>query len=289
MSDKKPDWQIPNHDPDKKSEVKKASDVWSKGPNARPKDNYKVTFSEFDEARGRGKAQQTPKPRKAPNGKKRLFIFFALLILLYWILSSFFPTISIFDSPSAVRNMLFIIVFGGAIIYFSKASNRSIVKALFSWVLIIGVISGLYSVTSNKDPYSLASRADPGRIVMDEGEMHVKRASDGHFWVNTHINGTLLPMMVDTGATMVVLSKRDAESVGIDLGRLRYSGTSHTANGKVPFAMLRLKQLKIGQLQLENFVVTVNGGDMNGSLFGLSALNQFSSYEIRGDTMILRP
>jgi aspartyl protease family protein len=288
MSDKKPDWQTPNHNPDHKSGEKKRADVWSSGPAKVSADSDKpFTFDEFNEARGRKTPYIEPETTK-PNGKKRLLVFFGLLILLYFILNSLNPDVSIFDNPYGVKSLVFLVVIGGSFVYFSRASKSAIFKSLVGWVLIVSVAAGLYTVGKG-DSYTFASNISPSRIVTDNGEMQVKRALDGHFWIMTQINGKELPMMVDTGATMVVLSKRDAKRVGIAIDELRFTGSSSTANGSVSFASTRLDNFEIGHVSFKNFTIAINGGEMKGSLLGLNALNQFKSYEMRGDVMILRP
>lgn len=293
MSDKKSDWEIPRHDPDKKSGDQKRADIWSNGPAKAPKSKEnRFTFNEFDEARGRKRANieadsETDTP--PPSGKKRLFIFLGLLVALYLILKSLNPAVSVFDTPYGVKAMLFMLIFGGSFVYFSRASKRAIFKAVFGWIAIVSVIAGLY-VVGKGDTYStMADNIKPARDVTANGEMQVQRARDGHFWIMTQINGQDLPMMVDTGASMVVLSKKDARRIGIDVNKLHFNGSSSTANGKVSFARTRLDNFVIGHVAFNNFTVTVNGGQMEGSLLGLDALNQFKSYEIRGNMMILRP
>ena len=289
MSDKKPDWQIPDHDPEKNSGAKKAADIWSGGGKQKKptSDDPLYKFDEFNEDRGR-KAPQQSDDKAPPNGKRRLLLFFGALFLLYLGLIAFYPSVSLFDNPYGVRNLLFIIIFGGSLVYFSRASNSAIFKALFGWIAIVSIISGIY-VVNRGDSYSLANNLTPSRVVAKNEEMQVERASDGHFWILTQVNGHNLPMMVDTGATMVVLSKRDAKRIGIEMDKLRFNGASSTANGKVSFARVSLDEFRIGHVAFNDFMVTVNGGQMDGSLLGLDALNEFSSYEIRGNIMILRP
>lgn len=284
MSDKKSDWQTPEHDPDAKSGAKKRADVWSSGPDKTPKEP--ITFGEFDEARGRKRPSQQPESAP-PNGKKRLLIFFGLLAVLYFIVKSLNPDVSIFDTPYGVQSLVIIILFGGSFVYFSRASKSAVLKSLFGWLAIVTITAGLYSIGKG-DSYTLAD-VRPERNVTAGGEMMVQRARDGHFWIMTQINGQNLPMMVDTGASMVVLSKKDAAAMGIDMGKLRFTGSSSTANGRVSFAHTRLDSFTIGHVNFRNFTVTVNGGQMNGSLLGLDALDKFKSYEMRGDMMILRP
>lgn len=296
MSDKKPDWHIPKHDPDKVSGAKKRAAIWSSGPkNAPEQGRDRFNFREFDEARGRkshnkshNKSQSSEHQRPSMSGKKRLVFFFIALAIGYFILKVLNPDISIFDTPYGVKSLVIIVLFGGSMAYFSRASKSAVLKSLFGWLLIVSVTFGLYNMGKG-DTYTTMADINPSRTVSQTGEMMVERQRDGHFWIMTQINGQNLPMMVDTGASMVVLSKQDARRMGIKLDDLRFTGSSLTANGRVSFARTRLDSFQIGHLNFNNFIVTVNGGQMQGSLLGLDALDKFTSYEMRGDTMILRP
>ena len=60
------------------------------------------------------------------------------------------------------------------------------------------------------------------------------------------MNGEPVRFMVDTGASDIVLSLRDAERVGLDPGALDFAGRAMTANGPVGTAAVRLGVVKFG-------------------------------------------
>ena len=70
----------------------------------------------------------------------------------------------------------------------------------------------------------------PGAILRSdaqvEGEqsVRIRKRSDGHFIVKTQVNGVALSMLVDTGASTVVLKPADAQRLGIDPERLQLLG-----------------------------------------------------------------
>jgi aspartyl protease family protein len=51
--------------------------------------------------------------------------------------------------------------------------------------------------------------------------------------------------MVDSGASIVALTRRDAEAIGIDVDRLPVTGTARTAGGDVPTRMVMLDSIDI--------------------------------------------
>lgn len=118
--------------------------------------------------------------------------------------------------------------------------------------------------------------------------IELRRGSDGHFHATLEINGRGVRFLVDTGASDLVLSQRDAERVGIDPVSLAYLGTARTANGSVPTATVRLGLVRLGTFTDTDVRASVTESDLDSSLLGMSYLNRFSSIEIAGDTMRLR-
>ena len=101
------------------------------------------------------------------------------------------------------------------------------------------------------------------------------------------VNGTPVQFVVDTGATDIVLSQKDAERVGIETDSLPYLGTANTANGRVQTARVRLEEVALGDIRDTNVAAVVNGGEMQGSLLGMAYLNRFAEVTFGGGKMIL--
>lgn len=124
-------------------------------------------------------------------------------------------------------------------------------------------------------------------FVLSENSVVLRRAADGHFQARMEVNGVPVDFIVDTGATDIVLTRRDAERVGFDPDQLSYYGRAGTANGPVRTANVRLEVVKLGQIIDYGLSASVNDGDLFGSLLGLSYLNRFSEVRISGDEMFL--
>jgi aspartyl protease family protein len=96
-------------------------------------------------------------------------------------------------------------------------------------------------------------------------------------------------MLLDTGASTVVLSANDARAIGIDTTKLRYVIPVDTANGKTLAARITIKSLAVGPIKLRRIEALVAGeGDLRESLLGMSFLNRLRSYEVTGDFLVLR-
>ena len=108
------------------------------------------------------------------------------------------------------------------------------------------------------------------------GSVLIPRAQDGHYYLGLTINGADITMMADTGASGIVLSQADAQSLGIDLASLRYLGTAMTANGEVRTARVTLENITLGPFVDTNVTAYVNQGEMDGSLLGMDYLGRFN-------------
>ena len=101
----------------------------------------------------------------------------------------------------------------------------------------------------------------------------------GHVIVDAVVNGAPVRMLVDTGASLVTLTPRDARAAGIDPDRLVYSARASTANGTARMATVMLREIRIDQLSLEDLPAAVVE-NLNISLLGMSFLARLQSYEM---------
>lgn len=114
------------------------------------------------------------------------------------------------------------------------------------------------------------------------------RAPNGHFEARADIDGATVRFLVDTGASDVVLSARDARKIGIELDRLNYSIPVSTANGVTRVARTTVDRLSIGSISRSRVGVSVaQPGDLGQSLLGQTFLESLSAYEKRGDRLTL--
>ncbi|MGE0053506.1 MAG: TIGR02281 family clan AA aspartic protease [Hyphomicrobium sp.] len=117
----------------------------------------------------------------------------------------------------------------------------------------------------------------------------IRRNEQGQFVARSAVNGAPVDMLIDTGASSVVLKQSDAERAGLDTTALDYSVPIETANGQRNAAAVRLRTLTIGALQLNDLEALVaQPGSLNENLLGMSFLRRLRSYEISGDFMTLR-
>ncbi|MEN9473258.1 MAG: hypothetical protein RLZZ495_1347 [Pseudomonadota bacterium] len=107
---------------------------------------------------------------------------------------------------------------------------------------------------------------------------------NNHFMVQGQINGKTVPMMVDTGASYVSLSAREANRIGLDF-RSGKRGMMSSANGVVSAWQVKLT-VSIGDIVINDVDGVVGEGDMPMVLLGNSFLNHFNMTRTKDDMVL---
>ena len=120
-------------------------------------------------------------------------------------------------------------------------------------------------------------------------EVQIGRGHGGQFGVQASINGVMTSMVIDTGASSVVLTYETAKAAGLPLELLDYDVDLETASGHTKGARLTLDRLAIGKL-VEHSVpaLVVPQGQLKSNLLGMSFLDRLESWEVRADRLVLR-
>jgi len=113
--------------------------------------------------------------------------------------------------------------------------------------------------------------------------------SQGHFLVEPIVNGVRLRMLVDTGASLVAISREDARRIGINPVSADFRATVSTANGSVLVAPILLKEIKVGELSVRDVPAAVFPDNrLQVGLLGMPFLSKLSHVEVAGGRLILK-
>jgi aspartyl protease family protein len=148
------------------------------------------------------------------------------------------------------------------------------------------------AVVAYKDPEQVARASDTVSQLLRKRTatraVQIARGQSGEFALQARINGVKAPMVIDTGATSVVLTYETAKAAGLPLELLEYDVDVETAGGHTKAARLTLDRLAIGNL-VERSVpaLVVPRGQMKTNLLGMSFLDRLESWEVHPDKLML--
>ena len=229
-----------------------------------------------------------------------LALLLALLVALFYLLTGEGSPVAGMDTGER----WFFIIAGSAMAFYAllltaDSGNRMLqnLRHLAIWAGLGFLLIAGYSYRSELGDLGgriSSELTPPGQTISvagREGEIavRIRKRPGGHFVARGDVNGAGVTMLVDTGASTVVLRPRDAARAGIDLSSLRYSAPVSTANGTTFAAPVRLRSVAIGGIVLEDVEALVSKpGTLNESLLGMSFLRRLRSYEFTGEFLTLR-
>ena len=187
------------------------------------------------------------------------------------------------------RLVLLVFIASAVVVMFRGRFTQALSAALL-WIAI-----GLVLLVGYTYRFELREVADrvmaeivPGYVVAHGRSVEVARAFNGDFDISARINGARVAMVLDTGASSVVLTREDAKAAGLPLEVLAYTAVIDTANGRTHAAPVRLDRIAVGGL-VERSVdaLVAQPGQLKTSLLGMSFLNRLQSWEVRGDRLLL--
>jgi aspartyl protease family protein len=163
-------------------------------------------------------------------------------------------------------------------------------KMFAGWVLIF--LAAFVAFTLKDDFMALGRRVlsesrGEGEVAAVGRELRIRKAMDGHFWVNGELNGRKIRFLVDSGATVTSISAQTAARAGVETGGLPV--VVNTANGVVRARRGRADRLRIGSIERRDFAVHVSEAFGDTDVLGMNFLSSLSSWGVDGQWLVLKP
>jgi aspartyl protease family protein len=196
------------------------------------------------------------------------------------------------DFASLAYNLALIAFLGGAVlVIFRERLSQALEAALF-WVAV-GLVLALgytYRMELRDVSERVVAEFVPGRAASrGVRTVEIVRGRTGEFQVSTLVNGARSNMVLDTGASAVVLTQEAAKAAGLPLEVLSYNVNVDTANGRTRAAAVTLDRLAVGNIVERSVPALIaQPGQLRTSLLGMSFLNRLESWEVRGDKLVMR-
>jgi len=216
------------------------------------------------------------------------FITIVLLSALIFFLNNSFDVLTFKDNALQMFYVLLLILFVSSAV--SSGKIRQNLKFLSIWAGIFLIMITGYSyrheLSNMKD--TIVSEVLPSKgLQKTPNAISFRASSDGHFYIRARVSGIPVMFLADTGASHIVLSPNDALKLGIKTHSLTYNRLYETANGTVRGSMIRMKDLKIGNIHFKDIGASVNQADMRHSLLGMTFFRRLDSYEVKNDVLTL--
>ena len=167
-------------------------------------------------------------------------------------------------------------------------------RSIFYLAFIVLVLGGGAAQYGEKfggrrsEPAALTAAAPAPSQTSGYRTVTVSRDGRGHFQVEGRVEGRRIAFIVDTGATVVALTARDAARLGLRPTRSEFTAEVKTANGVVRAAPVRLDIIDVDGLMVRDVQAIVLPDEaLSDNLLGMSYLSRLKRFEYQHGKLVL--
>ncbi len=219
-----------------------------------------------------------------------LFLLAAALIFLVAQEDGTIANLSRADLASLVVELVLAVVVGVALLSMFRERLSSALQSALVWVLfgLLLAIGYTYRFELQDVGDRVLAELVPGHVATRGRSVQIVRGG-GNFSISAQINGARVSMVLDTGASSVVLTQEAAKAAGLPLEMLSYTVNVDTANGRARAAPVTLDHVAIGGIVEQSVPALIaQPGQLRTSLLGMSFLNRLESWQVRGDQLVMQ-
>jgi aspartyl protease family protein len=160
-------------------------------------------------------------------------------------------------------------------------------------VLVVGTASIViqnFAIDLPEQPVrsKTAKSATPTRASYG-GVVRIPRDNDGHFYADILVDRAPVHVLIDTGASVLLLRETDATAAGLHVMPRDFTYPVQTANGTSMVARVQADEIELGNLRIENVVIAVARDDqLFASLLGMNVLSKLGRVEFDDSELVIR-
>jgi aspartyl protease family protein len=192
------------------------------------------------------------------------------------------------DMASLTYKVVLVVILSGSVLtIFRQNFSQALTQAMF-WVVFAFVLVLLYTYRLQLHDVGEHVLAElvPGHVVTRGHTVELARANTGDFRIRAEVNGVAVAMVLDTGASSVVLTHEAAKNAGLPTEFIKYTVSVETANGHTLAAPVTLDRVAVGGIiERQVSALIAQPGQLRTSLLGMSFLNRLRSFEVEGGTV----
>lgn len=195
------------------------------------------------------------------------------------------------DIASLIVKLGFLAMISGAVLTLFRDRFAQAVQWALIWAVIaLALVAGYtYRYDLRDAGERMMAELVPGRAATRGNVVEVARGQAGDFKIGTKVNGANVPMVLDSGASAVVLTHEAAKAAGLPLDFVKYNVNVDTANGRAQAAAVTLDRITVGGIVERSVPALIAPpGQLKVSLLGMSFLDRLESWEVRGGKLSMR-
>jgi aspartyl protease family protein len=195
------------------------------------------------------------------------------------------------DTTRLIIGITMIVLLAGSIAA-RRLPLKQYAKMILAWVAIF---AGMFVIMSFRPEMSMMWDRVKGELTgaprqsTTGDNLKLVRQDDGHFWLRASVNGYQADFMVDSGATTTAINSDDAKAAKLSFDKGSNIVQLDTANGVVEARTTKVQAMRVGDLQIDDHEVVVSDSFGDTNVVGMNFLDSFSSWNVEGDVMTLRP
>jgi aspartyl protease family protein len=134
--------------------------------------------------------------------------------------------------------------------------------------------SATFDIQGRRVALSLGSARRQASPTVEANFAKVQTNDRGDLAADGEVNGMPIRFVVDTGATLITLSAREADRLGLEYHNAQKTMIA-TANGEVPAYRLKLDTVRVGDMAVHDVdAVIAESNNLPTALLGMSFLNR---------------
>lgn len=157
--------------------------------------------------------------------------------------------------------------------------------ALLVWTYRVPIAAKIFAVEN------ASVDSNPAEAMNSYGtEMVLMADKSGHYFLDADIDREHITFLIDTGASITVLSFDDAKELGFDTQRMKPDVKVNTGGGMVEMVRVNLSSIEAGQIRVHNVEALIApDNSMKQSVLGMNFLRKLRSYSVESGKMTLVP